>query len=76
MTIHSTDSKETKTVIWFSRILRWVLGAFFMGAGIIYFKQGAWPAILFGALIFVTAFFRPKRCLEEGCEIPSPKQDS
>jgi hypothetical protein len=27
-------------------------------------------------LIFVTAFFRPKRCLEEGCEIPSPKQDS
>lgn len=66
------DSKSDKLVIWFSRSLRWILGSFFITAGVIYFNKGAWPAILFGVLIFVTGFFRPKRCLEEGCEI-NPK---
>lgn len=67
------DTKSDRLVIWFSRALRWILGSFFIGAGIVFFDKGAWPAILFGALIFVTGFFRPKRCLEERCEIDPRK---
>lgn len=67
------DTADTRLVIWFSRILRWVLGAFFLGAGILYYDKGAWPAILFGVLIFVTGFFRPKRCLDETCSVSPDK---
>lgn len=70
---HTHDTAETRRVIWFSRILRWGLGAFFAGAGIIYFAEGAWPAILFGVLIFATGFFRPKRCLDESCSLSPDK---
>jgi hypothetical protein len=64
-----TDTIETKRLVWFSRILRWGMGSLFIGAGIYYFNDGAWPALLFGGVLFATGFFRPKRCLEEGCEI-------
>ncbi|MGL6268107.1 MAG: hypothetical protein ACRC2O_09270 [Chitinophagaceae bacterium] len=63
------DSLETKRLIWFSRILRWGLGSLFIGAGIYYFEDGTWPALLFGSVLFATGFFRPKRCLADGCEI-------
>lgn len=62
------DSASTRKVIWFSRLLRWGLGLFFAGAGIVYFDKGGWPAILFGAVLIATGFFRPRRCLEEGCD--------
>lgn len=67
------DTAETRLVIWFSRILRWGLGSFFATVGILYYKEGAWPAIAFGAVIFATGFFRPKRCLDEQCTIPDHK---
>lgn len=69
------DTKETLTVLWFSRVFRWLLGALFITAGIIYFNEGGWPAILFGTLILVTGFFRPRRCLDDGagCSLPSEK---
>ncbi len=64
------NNKSDNTVVWFSRIIRWGLGALFIGGGVYYFDQGGWPAIIFGAVLFVTGFFRPRRCLEEGsCEI-------
>ena len=69
--LHSTDDAATRRLVWFSRILRWSLGALFIGAGIYYYQDGAWPAILLGAVLVVTGFLRPKRCLEEeGCELP------
>ena len=58
------DKKEEKLITWFSSLLRWGLGVFFLTTGIIYIKEGAWPAILFGILIFVTGFFKPKRCID------------
>lgn len=65
------DDLSTRRLIWFSRLLRWTLGLLFVGAGIYYFKDGAWPAILLGAVLIVTGFFRPRRCIDdEGCEIP------
>jgi hypothetical protein len=68
---YSSDDVSTKRLVWFSRILRWSLGLLFIGTGIYYFDEGAWPALLVGGVLFVTGFFRPKRCLdEEGCEIP------
>jgi hypothetical protein len=60
----NTANKEEKLVIWFSRLLRWGLGGLFIITGIMYNKSGNWPAILFGALIFITGFFKPKRCVD------------
>jgi hypothetical protein len=53
------------TAIWFHRIFRWMFGLLFLGAGIIYFDEGAWPAIAFGLLLVITGFFRPRRCIDE-----------
>lgn len=61
---------SSKSVEWFSRILRWGLGILFMTVGYIYFQEGGWPAIVFGIAFFVTGFFRPKRCIDGSCEIP------
>lgn len=58
-----------KTIVWFSRLLRWGLGVFFIATGIFFYKSGGWPAILFGALIFITGFFRPVRCLDDSCDL-------
>lgn len=61
-----TDS----TLIWFHRILRWGLGLFFIGVGLYYWEQEAWPAMLFGAVMLATGFFRPTRCIgEESCPV-------
>ena len=65
------DSKETTRLILFSRLLRWAFGILFISLGMVYYEEGTWPAILFGTVFFMTGFFRPKRCLDEGCEIES-----
>ncbi|MBO9561567.1 MAG: hypothetical protein J7621_02290 [Niastella sp.] len=57
-------------ITWFSRLLRWLLGAAFITVGILHAKAGGWPAILFGALIFITGFFRPRRCIGGECSLP------
>ena len=48
----------------FSTAIRWFLGAVFTAVGILYYKEGGWPAILFGAVMIITGFFRPRRCLD------------
>jgi hypothetical protein len=57
--------------LWFSRILRWLLGAVFIVMGIIYLKQDAtaWALIGFGVIAFVSGFFRPRRCLDDNCQV-------
>jgi hypothetical protein len=56
------------TLVWFHRILRWGLGLLFIGVGVYYWENDAWPAILFGAVMLTTGFFRPKCCIgEESC---------
>lgn len=64
-----TTVKESKTIIWFNRLVRWGLGSFFIIAGIVNFDKGAWPAILFGGLIFITGFFKPRNCIQGGCSL-------
>lgn len=64
------NSTSSKNVVWLSRLLRWGLGVFFIIVGFIYYTAGGWPAILFGAIFFITGFFRPKRCIDGSCEIP------
>jgi hypothetical protein len=35
-----------------------------------FFNDGGWPALFFGALMFATGFFKPKRCIsDEHCEL-------
>jgi hypothetical protein len=65
-----TENAQTRQVIWFSRILRWTLGAVFILIGIRYMKQDGWPVLVFGAIFFSTGFFRPRRCINDDCEIP------
>jgi hypothetical protein len=57
------------SAVLFHRIIRWSLGSLFLGAGIYYFNEGAWPAIVFGVLMVVTGFFKPRRCVDDNCEI-------
>lgn len=59
-----------RKLVLFSSILRWVLGSVFLGVGIVYIRDGAWPAILFGVAFIVSGFFRPRRCLDDGCDLP------
>lgn len=59
----------TDKAVWFSRILRWVLGIIFIGAGIRYLNQEGWPVLVFGIIIFITGFFRPRRCVDDQCNV-------
>lgn len=56
-------------MILFNRILRWGLGSLFIGAGVYYRADGAWPALVFGALMVITGFFRPRRCVDDSCSV-------
>lgn len=64
------DSTSTKNVVWFSRLLRWILGIVFTTVGILYFNDGGWPALLFGIVFFTSGFFRPRRCIDGTCTLP------
>jgi len=64
------DTKGTRLAIWVSSILRWVLGAGFLVMGYAYHQQDyAWVLFVFGTLLIVTGFLRPKRCVQDRCEI-------
>jgi hypothetical protein len=58
-----------RSIIWFNRLLRWSLGAFFISMGIAYAKEGAWPIIILGVVLFATSFMRPRRCIDDECNI-------
>lgn len=60
---------DTNFVTWFSRIFRWLVGLGFVTAGIMFYDKGGWPAIAFGALIFITGFLRPRRCMDDVCDV-------
>ncbi|OJY82418.1 MAG: hypothetical protein BGP13_22370 [Sphingobacteriales bacterium 40-81] len=69
------NDKSIRLTIWISRLVRWGLGGLFMAIGILYFNKDGWPAILFGAAMIITGFFRPKRCIGDSCELPAtPKK--
>lgn len=63
------DSGSVKAAIWLSRFLRWGFGLLFIWAGTL--DPSAWPAYILGGITFITGFFRPKRCLEETCDVPN-----
>jgi len=67
------DTKDTKLVILFSRLLRWLFGIVFITIGILFYNDSGWLAVFFGVVFFATGFFRPKRCLEEGCKTSTQK---
>lgn len=56
-------------MILFNRLLRWGLGSLFIGAGVYYWADGAWPALVFGTLMVITGFFRPRRCVDNSCSV-------
>jgi len=71
----SKEITDTGFVTWFSRIFRWVLGAAIIAAGIVFYDQDGWTAILFGTLIFITGFLRPVRCNSDECTISRDDQN-
>jgi hypothetical protein len=68
--INKMATRTEKWVIWFSRILRWLLGTGLISLSYQYAKDDyAWVLLVFGVLLIITGFFRPKRCLDENCKI-------
>ena len=64
------DTKDTRVAIWFSSILRWALGTLFIGLGLYYHADNSsWIIMLFGLVFIATGFFRPKRCIEDNCDV-------
>lgn len=52
---------------WASRIIRWALGLLFTGMA--YFMEDAEILYLFGALFFISGFFKPRRCTDSSCQV-------
>jgi hypothetical protein len=53
---------------WFSRIIRWLLAA---GFGYIAWKYDDLRIFyLFSAVVFITSFMNPKRCIDDNCNLP------
>ena len=69
--IPEMNKKSDLGLVWFSRLLRWGLGIIFIGAGIAYYNEGAWPALFFGSVLIITGFFRPRRCIDDQCDVNS-----
>ena len=59
------NSQSSIKLVWLQRLFRWGIGGLFITVGIIYFKDGGWPAVIFGTVILITGFLRPRRCLNE-----------
>ena len=58
--------KKIEPAIIVSRILRFGFGALIVVTGII---EREWLSIFIGALLFFTGFLRPRRCIDESCQI-------
>ncbi len=69
MLTKKNDTKENKRAIWFSSILRWSLGLLFIVMGYIHSKEeDAWVIRLFGLIILITGFIRPRCCIDDNCK--------
>ncbi|MCC6287930.1 MAG: hypothetical protein IT249_08595 [Chitinophagaceae bacterium] len=68
------NDKSIRLTIWVSRLIRWGLGGLCIAIGILYFNQDGWPAIIFGAIMMITGFFRPKRCIDDSCNLPADER--
>ena len=69
MITKKTDTKENKLAIWFSSILRWSLGLLFIAMGFTHSNDDdAWAIWVFGLIILVTGFLRPKCCIDNNCK--------
>jgi hypothetical protein len=58
---------DSQFITWFSRLLRWTIGLVFIITGIVFYHKDGWTAILFGLLIFITGFLKPRYCLNKHC---------
>ncbi len=52
---------------WVSRILRWALGLGFLWLAFSY--DDAQVLYFFGAVVFISGFFKPKRCTSNSCNL-------
>jgi hypothetical protein len=52
---------------WASRIIRWALGLLLIGLA--YWSEDAAALYVFGALFFISGFFKPKRCTHSSCQV-------
>ncbi len=53
--------------IWLHRIIRFGLGITFIVIAFQY--EDAWPLYVFGGLLFITGFLRPRRCIDDKCDL-------
>jgi len=70
MITRKSDTKENKRAIWVSSIMRWSLGLLFIAMGFIHSKEeDAWVIQVFGLIILITGFIRPRCCIDDNCKI-------
>ncbi|MBS1917709.1 MAG: hypothetical protein JST87_15670 [Bacteroidetes bacterium] len=52
-------NKNIDWALWLSRVLRWGLGSVMIWLGL---NNGEWITAIFGLLLFLTGFLKPRRC--------------
>ena len=68
--VKKNDSRTSRKAIWLSSILRWAIGIVFLTLGFIFRKEDdPWILFLFGTVLFVSGFFRPRRCIDDQCNV-------
>jgi hypothetical protein len=69
MITRKTDTRENRIAIWFSSILRWTLGLLLIAVGYSPSNDdSSWVIMVFGLIILVTGFIRPRRCINDNCD--------
>jgi len=64
-----SDTRETKIVLWFNRLIRWSFGGALLFYGITNHDESRWIGLVIGTVVVISGFIRPKRCLEDSCTI-------
>ncbi|MBC6490242.1 hypothetical protein ACFSQD_07965 [Flavihumibacter stibioxidans] len=53
--------------VWLHRIIRFGLGSVFIGVATQF--DDAWPLYIFGGVMFISGFIRPRRCIDDKCDL-------
>jgi hypothetical protein len=64
--------KNIDWAFWLSRVVRWGFGGFLIWLGM--HNDHEWAVIIFGAVLVITGFFRPRRCINDSCDMQSMVQ--
>lgn len=53
--------------VWLHRIIRFGLGGAFIAVATQF--EDTWPLYIFGGVMVITGFIRPRRCIDDKCDL-------